>query len=116
MVQQLTNGESAPGAQLTPALVGSLILYEYRQSRGRLTSGLKSALRLYAHQQNEINRYTQAAMLNGILRAGREQMRQIVASAESATPEQQARLLGQAKKLQKQMRQASKKLTGLADG
>jgi len=110
----ITNRE-VESRTLTPALIGALIMYEYRQSRGRLTSGIKSALRLYAYQQQQTRRYTQIAILNGIIQAGKQTMSQIMTTAESASSEQLPVLLEQAKRLQKQMRLASKKLDGLTN-
>jgi len=100
---------------VSPTLVNTLILYEARQSRGRLTSGLKSALRLYAYQQQQTRRYAQIAILNGIIQAGKQTMSQIMTTAESASSEQLPVLLEQAKRLQKQMRLASKKLDELTN-
>lgn len=114
MVQRTTNGEGQAGAGITPALVNSLILYQYRQSRGRLTSGLKSALRLYAHQQQQIRLCGQVAMLNAIVQSDRKSLEQIIIEAQTATPERGMELLKQAKKLQKQMRRIGRKLEELA--
>ena len=109
----ITNRE-VESRTLTPALVGALIMYEYRQSRGRLTSGLKSALRLYAYQQQQTRRYAQIAVLNGVIQAGQQTMKEIMTAVESASSEQLPALLEQAKRLQKQMRLASRKLENVS--
>lgn len=114
MVQQLANGEGSPGTGLTPALIGSLIMYEHRQARGRLTRGLKSALRLYAREQQQTRAAMQIAMLNGIVHANREAMKGIVTEAQNATPERALELLTQAKRLQKQARQIGRKLEAIS--
>lgn len=114
MVQRTTNGEGQAGTGVTPALIGALIMYESRQARGRLTSGLKSALRLYAHKQQQVRAAMQIAMLNGLVHANREAMKGIMAEADSATPERGLELLKQAKQLQKQARRIGKQLEGLS--
>lgn len=109
----VTNGESEPRTT-TPALINCLIMYEYRQSRGRLTSGLKSALRLYAYKQQQTRAAIQIAMLNGLVQANREAMKEIIAEAQNATPERGMELLKQAKQLQKQARRLGKQLEELS--
>lgn len=99
---------------ISPTLVNTLIRYEARQSRGRATRGLKSALRLYAHKQQQTRAAMQIAMLNGLVHANREAMKGIVTEAQTATPERGMELLKQAKQLQKQARRLGKKLEGVA--
>lgn len=115
MVQRVANGEGQAGTGVTPALIGALIMYEHRQARGRLTSGLKSALRLYAHKQQQARAAMQIAMLNGLVHANREAMKQVIIEAQTATPERGMEILKQAKKLQRQMRRIGRKLAELAE-
>ena len=106
------NGEG-PERTVTPALVGEMVMYEYRQSRGRLTGGLKSALRLYAHQQQQVRRYTQAAVLESLIESTRGQIVQVIIEAQTASPEKQTELLDLAKSLGQNIKKMRKQVAHL---